>query len=45
MYGFRKLKKRSHGVAFSHPLFTRDDTDENMMFIRRKKNLQKTESS
>ena len=33
MYGFRKLKKRSHGVAFSHPLFTRDDTDENQWFV------------
>lgn len=36
MYGFKKLKKRVHGVAFSHPNFRRDSEDVQNSIKRRK---------
>ena len=42
MYGFKKMKKRLYGVAFSHPYFRRDDEGMQGM-IRRRKGMFKEE--
>ena len=42
MYGFKKMKKRLYGVAFSHPCFRRDDEGMQGM-IRRRKEMFKEE--
>lgn len=44
MYGFKKMKRRLHGVAFAHPLFLRDDAEETMMSIKRRRNILKKET-
>lgn len=44
MYGFKKMKRRLHGVAFAHPLFLRDDVEETLMLIKRRRNILKKQN-